>query len=210
MRVAPSRSPAVVLLLLLAACRTAEPPARPQPATTSTSVVTRTRGQGIDTVAAGETGVYRIRAGMDEVEQVRIVPKENEDDAGGPVEPGHWRFDRSTNLVRIDAPVDATREKVMVEGTRSRPPRFLLPEGTKSVRVVVGDRLGVEGEDYTIDRETGMMTMLGPDTPENPLRYFVITTLERDAARPEQVMSISFGNHRDQDTIRRVLGIGKP
>jgi hypothetical protein len=210
MRFTPLRSFAVVLLLPLAACVSAPPPPQPQPVTkTTTSVVKKSRGSGIGTVAAG-AGVYRIRAGMDEVERVRIVPKEDDEAAGRLVEAGRWHFDRSANLVRIDDPVDAAGEKVMVEGTRSRPPQFLLPEGTQSVRVVVGDRLGVEGADYTIDRSTGMMKMLGPDTPENPLRYYVETTLARDPAQSNWVTGVSFGNLRDQETIHRVLGTGKP
>ena len=157
-------------------------------------------------LGAGSVGYKRAQ-----ITQVRVIPKNNGGTGGDPLEASDWSFDPSTSSLRIDVPVDGAREMVVALGTRVRPPQVTLPEQVdfESVRVIVGGRLGVEGEagDYTLDRESRLLRLLGPDTPENSLRYYVQASLLTDPAHPNRGLGIAFGNHGDQVTIRRLIGI---
>lgn len=201
---------AAIILSALVACQNPngpkQPMARKEPV--ATTVTVGGRSEGMNAVPTGERGIYRISTGMEQVAQVRVVPKTGDGAESRLVEASHWSFDRSTGRLRIDVPVDDSSETVIVLGTRARPPQVTLPEGVDfgSVRVVVGDRLGVEGEDYTVDRKFGLLKLLGPDTSENPLRYYVEATLRPDPAHPDVAQSIAFGNRGDLETIRRLLG----
>ncbi|MBI5361781.1 MAG: hypothetical protein HZA53_01295 [Planctomycetes bacterium] len=201
---------AAIMLSVLVACQSPKEPKEPtaQREQATTSVTLGRRSEGVNAVPTGERGLYRINVGMEQIEQVRVVPQKGDGAESRLVEPGHWTFDRSNGRLRVDVQVDDTGETVIVLGTRARPPHIMLPEKVDfgSVRVLVGDRLGAEGQDYTIDRNSGSLKLLGPDTPENPLRYYVQATMVSDPAHPERARVVAFGN-LDQKTIGRLLEI---
>jgi hypothetical protein len=202
----------VLASFALAGCKTTEPSKTPpepaQPVTTVTMAGPRPVG-GFSASPTEEPGIYDVPFAVDQITKVKVVTLASEGKEGRELERSSWSFDPATGRLRVDQPIDDEHERVVVLGTRASPPRIRLPEGTKldTVRVVVGDRLGIEGRDYAIDGGTRVLTMLGPDTTENPLRYYVQATLEPDPAHPGMSPGVSFGNHGDQATIRRVLGI---
>jgi hypothetical protein len=203
---------AAISLSALAACHSPKEPEKPiEPQEPVTTTVTVGRASaGINAVPTGERGIYRINTDMEQVTQVRIVSNTGDGAEGRPVEAGHWSFDRSTGRLRVDVPIDDANETVIALGTRARPPQVMLPAGVDlgSVRVIVGDRLGVEGQDYTIDRDPEMAKGFGPDTPENPLHYYIRATIVPDPAHPEMAKGFAIGNRGDLETIRRLLENG--
>ncbi len=205
------RSSLLVVLIAIAGlggCQSSKPAApKDEPATTTTTM-SGTRGVGANAQPTGERGVYSIAFGMDAISQVRIVPQAGDAAEGRLVDAAQWSFDRSTGILRVAVPVNDATETVVVLGTRARPPQIKLPQGVvfDSVKVVVGDRLGVEGKDYTLDRKAGLLKLLGPDTPEAPLRYYVQANLTPDPAHPETTSSVAFGNLGDLEVIHRALG----
>ena len=180
----------------------------PHPPVVTTTTLSASRVEGINAQPTKESGVYRLGVATEDVAQVRIVPKDGDRAEGRLVDAAKWSLDHSTGLLRVDVPVDDATETVIVLGQRARPPQIKLPEGVvfDSVRVVVGDRLGVEGKDYVLDRKTAFLRFLGTDSPENPLRYYVEATIGPDPAHPEVVTSVAFGNIGDLETIHRALG----
>ena len=205
---------AASILSMLVACRSPngsnEPVAPEKPI--ATTVTVGGRNESVNAAPTGERGIYRVDVGMDRVAEVRVVPETGGGAESRRVETSHWSFDRSTARLRVDVPVDDSSETVIVLGTRARPPQITLPEGVDfgSVRVVVGDRLGIEGEDYTVDRQSGLLRIRGPDTPENPVRYYVQATLKADPDNPDMAQGIAFGNRGDMATVLRLLGIESP
>ena len=205
-----SNRPTLLLILLAAtsACRASQPRTNaPEAGPVETVVTIGARGRGQNAVPTAEPGVYRVAAAFDSLSQVRIVPKDGDAAAGRAVPSSQWTFDPPTGRLHVGGPVDDERESVVALGARARPPRFTLPEEADrdTVRVVVGDRLGVEGRDYEIDRATRVLRLLGTDTPESPLRYYAQVSLAPDPAHPELGRVVSFGNHGDLETIRRAL-----
>ena len=204
--------PLVLVSIALVGCKSEGPPKPPpapaQPVTTVTIAGPRTF-EGFSATPTAEPGVYDVPFAVEQVTRVEVVALASEGQEGREVERSAWSFDAATGRLRLDAPVDAAREAVVVLGTRARPPRVRLPERTKldAVRVVVGDRLGVEGRDYELDRATRVLRLLGPDTPEKPLRYYVQATMEPDPERPELSIGVALGNHDNNATVRRLLGI---
>jgi hypothetical protein len=200
----------VVLISLagLAGCQSSKPTAPKDEHVTTTTTMSGERAFNANAQPTDERGVYSLAFGMDAISQVRIVPQAGDKAEGRLVDAAHWSFDPSTGLLRVAVPVDDAAEIVVVVGTRARPPQVKLPAGVDfdSVRVVVGDRLGVEGKDYTLDRKTGLLKLLGPDTAEAPLRYYVQATLKPDPAHPEATSSVAFGNLGDLEVINRALG----
>jgi hypothetical protein len=205
------RSSLLVVLIAIAGlggCQSSKPAApKDEPATTTTTMSGK-RAFNANAQPTDERGVYSLAFGMNEISQVRIVRRAGDKAEGRPVDAAQWSFDHSTGLLRVAVPVDDATEIVVVMGTRAQPPQVKLPAGVDfdSVRVVVGDRLGVEGKDYTLDRKTGLLKLLGPDTPEAPLRYYVQANLMPDPAHPETMSSVAFGNLGDLEVIHRALG----
>ena len=74
------------------------------------------------------------------------------------------------------------------------------------MRVVVGDRLGVEVKDYVLDRESGVLKLQGPDAPKTPLSYYVQAMLKPDPAHPGVASSVASGNIGDLEVRHRALG----
>lgn len=205
----PNSSRLVVLIALagLGGCHSTTK-ATPHTEQVSTTTMSGSSVDGVNAQPTGERGTYSLGIAMEDISQVRIVPKESDRSEGRLVDAAHWTLDRSAGLLRVDAPVDDATERVIVLGKRARPPQVALPAGVDfdSVRVVVGDRLGIEGKDYVLDRKTGLLKLLGPDSPEAPLHYYVQAMLEPDPAHPGVESSVAFGNIGDLELIHRALG----
>lgn len=204
----PTLLPLLLLLAGTSACRASQPRTNaPEAGPVETVVTVGARSSGHNAVPTGEPGVYRIPAALDSLSQVRVVPKDADPANARVLSASEWSFEPATGRLRIGVKVDDERESVVALGARARPPRMTLPEDAKldTVRVVVGDRLGIEGQDYEIDRATRVLRLLGPDTPESPLRYYARVELEPDPAHPQFTRVVSFGNLGDQETIRRAL-----
>jgi hypothetical protein len=200
-------SVAVSFLSALGACHS--PKEEPKEPVRSATVTAAARTEAINAAPTGEHGIYQVFLGMERITQVRIVPTRGDAADGRTLDPGLWTYDQATNRLQLNAPVDDTRETVIVIGAHRRPPEVRLQEGAdlSSVRVIVGDHLGVEGTDYSLDRSTSLLRLLGPDTPESRLRYYIHYSLRPDPAHPELGQSVAFGNRGDMETVRRLLGI---
>jgi hypothetical protein len=161
----------------------------------------------LNAMPTGERGKYRLNIGLEQVTEVRVSALHGEPSEKRTIDPKHWSYDPATGVIRIDEPVDDSRETVIVLGVPHRPPMVKLDANADlhSVRVVVGDHVGVEGKDYSIDSQEKVLRFLGQDTPEAPLRYYVQYSVRPDPAHPEIVQSFASGNRGDMDTIRRLL-----
>jgi hypothetical protein len=197
---------AVSFVVALAACQ--GPKEQPKEPVGSTTITAATRTEAVNATPTGEHGTYQVFLGLERITQIRIVPTKGDAADGRTLDPGHWSYDQAKGRLRVDTPVDDTRETVVVLGAHRRPPEVRLHEDAdpSSVRVIVGDHLGVEGTDYSLDRKAGLLRLLGPDTPESPLRYYIQYSLRFDPAHPELAQGVAFGNRGDMDTIRKLLG----
>jgi hypothetical protein len=160
----------------------------------------------VNAAPTGEPGTYRVDVGLEQITEVRISALHGGTLEKRTTDPNDWNYDPATGLLRIDSPVDDSREMVIVLCVPRRPPvvRLNANADLQSVRVVVGDHVGVESQDYVIDSKEKVLRLLGPDTLEAPLQYYVEYRVHSDPAHPEVVQS--FGNRGDMDTIRRLLG----
>jgi hypothetical protein len=195
---------AISVLCVVASCRSSSP--QPEKPVTTVTAVART--EAVNATPTGERGTYRVGIGLERITEVQISPLHGEDREKRTIDANHWSYDSAKSLLHIDAPVDDSREMVIVLGARHRPPTVKLDPNADvhSIRVVVGDHVGVEGQDYVIDSEEKVLRLLGPDTPEAPLKYFVQYMIRSDPAHPELAQSVAAGNRGDMDTIHKLLG----
>jgi hypothetical protein len=197
---------AISVLCVIASCHSSSPqPEKPMPVTTVAAVA---RSEAFNATPTSERGTYRLAFGLERITAVQVSPLHGEDREKRTIDANHWSYDSAKSLLHIDAPVDDSREMVIVLGARHRPPTVKLDPNADvhSIRVVVGDHVGVEGQDYVIDSEEKVLRLLGPDTPEAPLKYFVQYMIRSDPAHPELAQSVAAGNRGDMDTIHKLLG----
>jgi hypothetical protein len=206
MHVRTHLSVVVFLFSALSGCQS--PKEQPKKPVETAPVPAHERTGSVNASPTGEHGIYQVFLGMERITQVRIVPTKGDAADGRTLDPGLWSYDQAKGLPqRAGRRYARNRDRprsapATAGGTR-------LQEGAvlSSVRVIVGDHLGVEGTDYSLDRSAGLLRLLGPDTPESRLRYYIQYSLRPDPEHPELAQGVAFGNRGDMDTVRRLLGI---
>ena len=75
--------------------------------------------------------------------------------------PEEWRYDSQTTELTVKRPIPFKNPVYHLEGTGKRPARFLLPENLNPAEepfVLLGDRIAVEGYDYTWHPQQRLLT----------------------------------------------------
>lgn len=74
--------------------------------------------------------------------------------------PGDWRYDSATTEIMLERPCPFRNPVFHVEGWSTGPRRFMLGHGIddEDLLVIVGDRLAIEGFDYTWNPAAGLLS----------------------------------------------------
>lgn len=160
----------------------------------------------------GNPGEYYLYDFMDSIEKVKVIYFRGQEPVAGQrvhseLTRDQWSFDEDTHLLHVKTDVDNEKQSVRIYGIQTVPWAWKLyePLQSNSVRVLIGDRTGVRGEDFEVDEAQGLIRFLKPEDCVDSTKYYIIFAYK--STNVPGIRGGSMGNHDDQAAIRRFLGL---
>jgi bla regulator protein blaR1 len=161
----------------------------------------------INALSTETAGVYHVLPVFEKVLAVQITK------SGGPHDRAHSRFpdagteytyDAKTARLVIRVPLNVADDHVTVRGLRAVPWMWRMkgPIEKDSVRVLLGGRAGVRGEDFEVDEAGGIVRFLKKDHCSRKKSYYIAYCL---VGKDQQA---SIGNHHDRAAVRKFMARG--
>ncbi|MHB8864681.1 MAG: M56 family metallopeptidase, partial [Pirellulaceae bacterium] len=159
----------------------------------------------LDHVNASPTekaGVYHVSPVFKRLVMVTLIKR------GGPYGPGGtktlegWDYNRKSGQITVKETVDNEREMLVVHGKRKVPWVWQIQGAIRDVKVLIGEKAAVRGEDYEVDEVAGKVQFLKDENSKKGVHYYINYTYANESGK-----SGSIGNHPDRALVRKFLGL---
>ncbi|MEW6233745.1 MAG: M56 family metallopeptidase [Candidatus Omnitrophota bacterium] len=158
----------------------------------------------------GDSGVYFVKSSYQTLQEVKIIYKGEPLKELKTLNKKDWNFDPQTHLLTVTAPVNDKWESIAVTGEKSVPwswkgKRSIRPG---SVKVAIGEKMGVKDEDFSIDENEGIIRFLKKEDCQPDQYYYIQFCYTPDPAdEKNQYEMESFGYYPDEIQLRKTMGM---
>lgn len=164
----------------------------------------------------GVPGEYYVADFMDSIEKVKVKYFKGQEPIDGQdlsheLTDDQWSFDEDTRLLHVKTDVDNKKQLVIIYGKQTVPWTWKRKEPIQpnSVKILIGDRTAIRGEDFEVDEDQGLIRFLKPELCVDSTKYFISFMYKQPSSRPG-ISSESMGNHDDLAAIMKFMGMSEP
>ena len=147
-------------------------------------------------------GVYHVSPVFEKLVDVTVFKRKGFGGAIGTTTLKGWDYDNRTGRLTLMEAVDNESETVLVRGNRQVPWAWQIHEAICNLKVLIGDRVAVRGEDYEVDEAAGTVQFLKAEHCKENVCYCV-----RYHFRDKPGKGGTIGNHPDSALVQRYLGL---